>query len=110
MENEELDLEEDLIVVDEEDRKNVYSEEKITLPVMTAYEKSGVITRRVHQLNDGFRSFFSEEELKTRGISKSYDIAMLEFSEGKLPPYMIKRTLPNGRYELWKHEDFQFFP
>ena len=35
---------------------------------------------------------------------------MEEFKLKKLPPYSLKRVYPDGRYEVWKHEDFLFFP
>ena len=50
------------------------------------------------------------EEVKKLGLSKSYDIAILEFEMNKLPTYYLKRVMPNNTYEMWKHEDFNFFP
>ena len=67
---------------------------KITLPKMTNYEKCIIISERVNQLN----------------LHSSIDIAIKEFELGKLPEYKVIRTLPNGCYEVWKHEDFKFFP
>jgi DNA-directed RNA polymerase I, II, and III subunit RPABC2 len=40
-----------------------------------------------------------------RGLS-AIDIAELEFKEKKLP-YIIRRILPNGRYEDWSLSELQ---
>ena len=87
----------------------VYSEEKKTLPVMTIYEFVDVIIRRIEQLNLGFKSTI-EDVVKKEKLFKSYDIAIREFELGKIPPYFVKRVLPNRTYELWKHEDFLVYP
>ena len=96
-----------LQVIGDEDQK--YTEKKITLPVMSVYEKVNIISARMKQLNSGFRSTI-EDILKEENIVRSYDIAMKEFELGKLPPYHVKRILPNGNYELWRHEDFSIYP
>ena len=87
----------------------VYSEEKNTLPIMTMYEFVDVIIKRIEQLNLGFKSTI-EDVIEKEKIVKSYDIAMREFNLGKIPPYSVKRVLPNGTYELWRHEDFSIYP
>jgi len=37
-------------------------------------------------------------------IQNTYDIALLEYKEKKIP-LIIKRTLPNGKTEYWRLED-----
>ena len=104
------ELEDELILVGPEDNSvEKFSEKKITLPVMSTYEFSCIISERVRQLDNGYKSLI-EDQIKKLKIYKSYDIAMLEFKENKMPPYKIKRVLPNNTYELWTHEDFEFFP
>lgn len=82
---------------------------KISLRVMTIYEKAVVIKHRVAQLNNGYKSTI-ESEVNKRKLTSSYDIAMLEFDLGKLPPYEIMRKRGNGYTEIWRHEDFDVFP
>ena len=76
---------------------------------MTIYEKTKVISERIKQLDNGYKTTI-EKEVKERNIYKSYDIAILEFELGKIPKYYVKRVLPNNTYELWSHDDFEFFP
>lgn len=80
----------------------------ITLPVMTKYEKSVIISQRIKQLDSNYKTTIPDL-VKEKNLTKSFDIAMLEFELGKLPEYTIKRTLNYG-YEEWRHEDFKYFP
>ena len=82
---------------------------KITLPKMTNYEKCIIISERVNQLNKNAKSTI-EDVINQLNLHSSIDIAIKEFELGKLPEYKVIRTLPNGCYEVWKHEDFKFFP
>ena len=93
----------------EETDANKELKEKITVPVMWYYEKSNIIYKREKQLNGGSRSTM-EDVISKKGITSSYDIANLEFDNGKLPNYTIIRKLDRGYYEKWKHSDFLFFP
>lgn len=106
---EENQLDEDFSLVDFTSDNLVYNEKKITSPVMTIYEKICIISERIKYLDNGYKTTI-EEEVKNLGLSKSYDIAMLEFEMNKLPPYYLKRVMPNSTYEVWKHDDFEFFP
>ena len=106
---EENQIGEDFSLVDFTSNELVYNKEKFTSPIMTIYEKVSVISERVKYLDNGYKSTI-EEDVKRLGLSKSYDIAMLEFNMNKLPPYYIKRVMPNNTYEVWKHDDFKFFP
>lgn len=106
-----MDVDDDLD--DEFDKDDLNNEmrmiiDKKTIPVMSVFEKSKVISCRVHQINKGYKSNIPEIIEKEK-ITSSYDIAMKEFELNKLPPYILKRIYPDGRYEIWKHEDFLFF-
>ena len=89
--------------------KSRYLKEKKTPPIMTSFEKTSYIAKRVIQLNNGFKST-ADDVIKKEGLHKSHDIAVREFELNRTPKYYIKRNLPNGYYELWSHEDFEFFP
>ena len=107
--SEEIGLEEDLSVLENKETSLKFTEKKITSPVMTIYEKVRIISERTKQIDNGYKSTI-EEIIKEKNITKSYDIAMLEFQLKKIPKYYVKRVLPNNTYELWSHEDFDFFP
>lgn len=98
----------DVLEIDEQS-KETFSKEKRTPPIMWWNEKSKIITKRIKQL-DGGKKTTIPGIVSEKGLFKSYDIAMEEFEQGKLPQYYIKRKLPNGTYELWSHEDFKFYP
>ena len=83
-------------------------EKNTTLPVMTKYEKSRIISQRVEQLDANYKTTIPKL-VKEKNLTKSIDIALLEFELNKLPPYIIKRPL-NNCYEEWRHEDFKYFP
>jgi len=107
-------MEEDLEDVDfletlEINEEELYSKEKKTPPLMWWNEKCIIISKRVKQLNNGMKTTIPEV-IEREKIIKSYDIAMREFELGKLPKYYLKRRLPNGTYELWSHDDFEFYP
>ena len=103
------EIEDELSIVNTENKTLKFSEEKISSPIMTIYEKTKVISERIRQLDNGYKTTI-EKEVKEKGIFKSYDIAIMEFELGKIPKYYIKRVLPNNTYELWSHDDFEFFP
>ena len=103
------EIEDELSIIDTGENILKFNEEKITSPVMTIYEKTRVISERIKQLDNGYKSTI-EKEINERNLFKSYDIATLEFQMGKIPSYYIKRILPNNTYELWSHEDFKFYP
>jgi DNA-directed RNA polymerase subunit K/omega len=104
------DLEESLTVLDGDGNVSLtFSEIRITLPIMTKYEKVNVIAERVKQLDNGFKTTI-EDVVEKENLFKSYDIAIKEFDLNLLPPYYVKRVLPNNTYELWKHEDFTILP
>lgn len=104
--DEEIEGNEDYIFLTKETKLIV---KKITLPVMTRYEKSVIISARIRQLDNGFKSTI-EGIVSDKKLERSFDIAMMEFSMDKLPPYTIKRNMPDGRFEIWQHSDFKYFP
>lgn len=107
------DEDEEIEEEDIEDLNKITTNKKIdkniTLPVMTKYEKSVIISKRIKQIDANYKTTIPEI-VKEFKLTKSFDIAMKEFELGKLPPYVIKRNFNDGRYEEWKHEDFKYFP
>lgn len=72
-----------------------------TLPILSKYEKTRVLSERTQQLANGSISYLKNPE----AYNNIYDIAVMELKQKKLP-FILKRPLPNS-YELWKLEDLK---
>ncbi len=83
--------------------------DRITLPVMTIYEKADMIKKRVRQLNNGYKSTV-EDTIKEKRLTRSYDIAMEEFRQRKIPDIEITRKRGDGTFEIWTLDEFEFVP
>ena len=98
--------------------KPIELKEKKSIPVMTKFEKSNIISSRIQQINKSKCFKYNgkkvlsiiQDELIEQGISEPFEIANIEFNRGKLPPYKLKRAYFGGNYEIWRHEDFEFYP
>ena len=105
------DIEEDNIILEE--KKDIFinkeRKEKITPPVMTNFEKVNIISQRIKQLDSNFKTTLPKE-VAEKNISKSIDIAMLEFDNKALPPLYVIRPFPDGSYEKWRLNEFEVFP
>ena len=71
-----------------------------TYPFVTLFEKTKIIGLRANQLSQGARPFI----VVPKEITDVRDIARLEFQQKRLP-YLIKRPLPDGTYEVWRLVD-----
>jgi DNA-directed RNA polymerase subunit K/omega len=71
-----------------------------TYPFLTLYEKTKVIGLRASQLAQGAVPFIKDVE----EFTNVYDIAAAEL-EAKRLPYIIKRPLPDGKFEYWRLAD-----
>lgn len=105
----EIDEIEEIISGEDNNNKSIEIKKKITLPKMTNYEKCIVISERVNQLNKNAKSTI-EDVIEELGLTSSIDIAIKEYELGRLPEYKLIRKHPNGNYEVWRHEEFKFFP
>ena len=81
--------------IDSKTIKEKLSMTKKTLPLITKFEFSKIKSIRVTQLSNNSNPF---NETDLDDIEK---IADEEIKQMKLP-FIIKRNLPNGDYELWK--------
>lgn len=70
------------------------AEEKHTLPIMTKFEKTQLLAIRTTELASGSTPFIETDKITAE------DIAYDELIDKKLP-YIIKRTFPDGTFELW---------
>lgn len=89
--------------LNENDKKNVMvpKEERITTKKITKYELVRILGTRAKQISLG-------AQVMVKGIENQepLDIALLELKH-KMIPYIIKRNLPDGSYELWKVSELE---
>jgi len=79
---------------------NYYKNNKKATPYLTKYEKAKILGVRAQMISNGSPPMISVPN----DITSTYDIALLEFNEDKIP-LLIRRFLPNGNYEDWRLED-----
>lgn len=89
LDEEEIDNEvEDPILVDENKR--------VSFPKLTKYERVRILATRTKQLALGAPPFVKNI------VNKSpIEIAIIELNHNMIP-FLIKRTMPNNTYEIWK--------
>lgn len=75
-----------------------------TYPFLTSYERTKCISFRSSQISNGAKPYIVVPE----GVTDSYEIAKLEL-EAKRLPYIVKRPLPDGRFEVWRLADLVVF-
>lgn len=83
--------------------------EKISPPIMYDYEKANILSKRKSQLDSNKPSMMEDYVLKHK-ITSSFEIANLEFDNGKLPKFYIIRKFDKGYYEKWRFNDFVYLP
>lgn len=71
-----------------------------TYPFLTLYERTKVLAFRAAQLGKGAAPFIDVPEYMT----DVYEIAKAEL-EAKRLPFILKRPLPNGKFEYWRLSD-----
>jgi DNA-directed RNA polymerase subunit K/omega len=75
-----------------------HSNQKITDPCLTKYEKTKVLAERTQQIEDGSILYIP----LTDKLTTAYSIALEEFKQKKIP-FIICRPLPNSSgFEYWK--------
>jgi len=101
-----IDNETDTISVDHINVENTYSQyfqdKKTTRPYITKFERAKIIGVRAEQLAVGAIANISVPEYLT-DVRK---IAEMEFYEKKIP-FMVRRKLPDGTFELFRLTDFK---
>lgn len=78
----------------------------ISVGFMTRFEQTTMLGVRMEQLAQGSPSVLSDEELK--GLTSVEAIANKELELKKIP-FMVLRTLPSGKQEIYKVEDLDIF-
>ena len=102
--------EEESVVIQEgvkiiKDYRTVYeemlSQNKTSLPYITKYEKTAIISMRMEQLARNSPPLVDVGNLKT-----VQEIAEKEWAERKIP-FIIERAMPNGVVEYWRLSEFK---
>ena len=78
------------------------STKNISPRLMTKFEKTTMLGVRMEQISQGSPSVLNDEELK--GLVTIEDIVLKELELRKIP-FMVLRTLPSGKQEVYKVED-----
>lgn len=78
--------------------------EKISKPLMTKYEFNQIISLRTNQIALGSPIFLESSTIIIKSNMELRKIAITELQEGRLP-YIIKRQLPNNKYECYRIKD-----
>jgi DNA-directed RNA polymerase I, II, and III subunit RPABC2 len=71
-------------------------------PLLTKFERARIIGVRLQQLAYGAKPRVNVENLKSIN-----EIVEKELLERKIP-FIIRRSLPNGTFEDWKLEEFEY--
>jgi DNA-directed RNA polymerase subunit K/omega len=82
-------------------KENLKKKKNITKPILSKYEKTKIIGMRMEQLARSATPYIDIKNMKTYD---PFRIAMEELHSRKLP-FMICRTLPNGKKEYWRLDD-----
>lgn len=81
---------------DKEALEQIDKRKRISIPILTKYEKARIIGLRTQQLLNG-----AQPLVDTRGLKSHLEIAEKELKDKKIP-FIIKRNLPNNKAEYWK--------
>lgn len=85
---------------DETAEKQQIDPNHMTYPFLTKYEYTRIIGFRSNQLAQGAQPFVIVPD----HVSDVREIARMELAEKRLP-LIIKRPLPDGKYEYWRLQD-----
>ena len=80
--------------------ENIQNTTKKTIPILTKFERARIMGVRMQQLAYGAKPRVDTSDLKSIA-----EIVNKELLERKIP-FIIRRTLPNGKFENWKLEEF----
>ena len=88
-----------LCEIEEESGKVSKAKRPRTLPILTKYEKSAILEKRVGELSKNFPPYI-EVPISNIHATNLYAIAERELYNYKLP-YVVVRKLPCGVEEIW---------
>ena len=82
--------------------ENIEKKPKKTIPLLTKFERARIMGVRLQQLAYG-----SEPKVDTTNLKSINEIVEQELIQRKIP-FIIRRGLPNGTFEDWKLEEFEY--
>ena len=85
------------------ERVKVKALERITSCFMTKYEKARVLGTRALQISKNAPLMITPQP----GESDPYKLAERELNERRIP-FIIRRYLPDGKYEDWKLDELTY--
>jgi DNA-directed RNA polymerase I, II, and III subunit RPABC2 len=97
----EEDIEGELEEEQVEEELSLESEIKITSKYLSKYEKTRILGIRAVQISSG-----SPPLIDVKDETDSLKIAEMELQEKKIP-IILRRYLPNGKYEDWKVSELE---
>jgi DNA-directed RNA polymerase I, II, and III subunit RPABC2 len=80
--------------------ENISKNVKKTIPLLTKFERARIVGVRLQQLANG-----AKPRIDTSNLRSIKEIVEKELVLRKIP-FIIRRTLPNGKSEDWKLEEF----
>jgi len=75
-----------------------------TYPFLSNYERTKCISFRASQICGGAKPYIAVPD----GVTDSFEIARMEL-EAKRLPYILKRPMPDGSFEVWRLADLLVF-
>ena len=87
------------VLSDKDVQKMVVEQKKISMPFLTKYEKARLLGLRIKQLTSGALPL-----IDTKGFTNFVEIAEEEMRQKKTP-LIIKRRMPNNKFEYWKIDE-----
>lgn len=73
-------------------------------PFLTSYERTKILSYRASQICNGAKPYI----LVPEGVTDAHVIAKMEL-EAKRLPFIIKRPMPDGSFEVWRLSDLVVF-
>lgn len=77
--------------------------EKFTLPIISKYEFTSIISERAQEIANG-----NPITILNPNTTNPIEIALMEYEQGKCPKKLI-RTLQNGYKEIWNLNELKKF-
>lgn len=102
--NEEEDLDSDEEEIDFNEDKEVLRKKKITIPILTKYERTKILCLRSQQIMENSPVLININDMKLP--LTPYNIAREELKQKRIP-FKVKRNLPDNTYEIWKITEFK---
>ena len=87
------------ILTDKDVLNKIQQSNRISIPILTKFEKPKILGMRIQQLTVGAAPL-----IDTKGMTSYVEIAEEELRQKKTP-YIIKRRMANGKSEYWSIDE-----